>query len=198
MSLCPIHNLLMPCIECKRPDDKHDETLALAKFIVKDAKMFPLKWPEQTLMLADELVMMNLRLIDAQSAAVSAHGRLATEAARSSIAPREMELLEHQANLVGKVARLEEWQRNVEEAEARCCPEDVGFEEWIGVLKKRLEAAPSAIVPKTGTVYLIDGVPHRPCDCDTMKGECPRGAKRQLQTTQLSRCFVPATGVVIV
>ena len=42
-----------------------------------------------------------------------------------------------------ELERLREFQNKIEEAEARCCPEDVGFEEWIGVLKKRL--APSAI-----------------------------------------------------
>lgn len=39
-----------------------------------------------------------------------------------------------------ELARLREFQRNVEEAEARCCPEDVGFEEYIGILTKRLAA----------------------------------------------------------
>lgn len=37
--------------------------------------------------------------------------------------------------------RLREFQRDVEEAEGRCCPEDVGFEEWIGILQKRLAEA---------------------------------------------------------
>lgn len=59
------------------------------------------------------------------------------------------------------------------------------------------EAAVSATVPKTGAVYLVDGKPHRMCDCDPMKGDCPRGNERQLQTTQFSRCLVPAEGVVI-
>jgi hypothetical protein len=34
-------------------------------------------------------------------------------------------------------AELSTHQSALEEAEGRCCPEDVGFEEWIGVLKKR-------------------------------------------------------------
>ena len=42
--------------------------------------------------------------------------------------------------LVNEVIRLREYQGEIEEAEARCCPEDVGFEEWIGVLDKRLAA----------------------------------------------------------
>jgi hypothetical protein len=39
---------------------------------------------------------------------------------------------------------LADLQTKIEEAEARCCPEDVGFEEWIGVLQKRLSTATSA------------------------------------------------------
>jgi hypothetical protein len=34
-------------------------------------------------------------------------------------------------------AELRALQSALEEAEGRCCPEDFGFEEWIGVLKKR-------------------------------------------------------------
>ena len=37
-----------------------------------------------------------------------------------------------------ELERLREFQAKVEEAEARCCPEDVGFEEWIGELERRL------------------------------------------------------------
>jgi hypothetical protein len=37
----------------------------------------------------------------------------------------------------GELERLRAFQSKVEEAEARCCPEDVGFEEWIGILAKR-------------------------------------------------------------
>ena len=42
----------------------------------------------------------------------------------------------------GELESLRVFQRKIEEAEARCCPEDVGFEEYIAALKKRL-AIPS-------------------------------------------------------
>jgi hypothetical protein len=47
-----------------------------------------------------------------------------------------------------RLERAEDHMRRVEEAEARCCPEDVGFEEWIGVLKKRLDEALRASPPE--------------------------------------------------
>jgi hypothetical protein len=47
-----------------------------------------------------------------------------------------------------ELERLREFQSRVEEAEARCCPEDVGFEEWIGILQKRLSTANSATPAK--------------------------------------------------
>lgn len=40
-----------------------------------------------------------------------------------------------------ELERLRDFQRKVEESEANCCPEDVGFEEWIGILTKRLADA---------------------------------------------------------
>lgn len=47
------------------------------------------------------------------------------------------------------------------------------------------------------TIYLVDGKPHRICDCPKLEGKCPRGVERTLQTTQLSQCFVPAPDVLI-
>lgn len=47
------------------------------------------------------------------------------------------------------------------------------------------------------TIYLVDGKPHRICDCPKLEGKCPRGVERSLQTTQLSQCFVPAPDVLI-
>lgn len=54
----------------------------------------------------------------------------------------------------------------------------------------------SAIAPRTDPVYLIDGKPHRECDCPKLEGKCPRGVERALQTTQLSRCLIPAPDVM--
>lgn len=38
-----------------------------------------------------------------------------------------------------ELERLRAYQRTVEESEGRCCPEDVGFEEWIGILTSKLK-----------------------------------------------------------
>lgn len=40
-------------------------------------------------------------------------------------------------------------------------------------------------------VYLVEGKPHRLCDCDPRKEHCARGAKRTLATTEFSRCLIP-------
>jgi hypothetical protein len=62
-------------------------------------------------------------------------------------AKSEIELLvEASAPASSELERLREFQLKTEEAEARCCPEDVGFEEWIGVLSKRRESAPSSVL----------------------------------------------------
>lgn len=44
-----------------------------------------------------------------------------------------------------EVAALREAQTAKEEAEGRCCPEDVGFEEWISVLKQQNAALREAL-----------------------------------------------------
>jgi hypothetical protein len=41
-------------------------------------------------------------------------------------------------------------------------------------------------------VYMIEGKPHRACDCDESSQICPFGIKRELQTCGFVRCFVPA------
>lgn len=46
-------------------------------------------------------------------------------------------------------------------------------------------------------VYLVDGKPHRICDCDTMSQACPRGRKRELQTCGFSQCLMPAPDVLV-
>lgn len=46
-------------------------------------------------------------------------------------------------------------------------------------------------------IMLVNGKPHRLCDCDPHKGECPRGIKRTLATTDFSRCLIPAPDVLI-
>jgi hypothetical protein len=58
-----------------------------------------------------------------------------------------------------RLERAEDHMRRVEEAEARCCPEDVGFEEWIGVLKKRLDEALRASPPEAveREVWAVEG-----------------------------------------
>lgn len=48
-----------------------------------------------------------------------------------------------------------------------------------------------------GAVYLIDGKPHRLCDCDQMSPTCPRGVKRSHQTCGYGQCFVPAPDVLM-
>ena len=45
-------------------------------------------------------------------------------------------------------------------------------------------------------IYMIDGKPHRPCDCDESVEMCPRGVKRALMTCGFARCMVPAPDVI--
>lgn len=52
--------------------------------------------------------------------------------------------------------------------------------------------------PANGPVYLIDGKPHRECDCDTMTNVCAKGrVTRSMQTCGFSRCLIPAPDAVI-
>lgn len=44
-----------------------------------------------------------------------------------------------------RISQLEARVRKYEEDEASVCPEDVGFVEWIGVLKKRAETTEAAL-----------------------------------------------------
>lgn len=46
-------------------------------------------------------------------------------------------------------------------------------------------------------LYIVDGKPHRFCDCSPRAGVCQRGGERQLHTTELSRCLVPSEDVVL-
>lgn len=48
------------------------------------------------------------------------------------------------------------------------------------------------------TVYLIDGKPHRFCDCDPMVQTCAKGGTRPLQTCGFGQCLVPAPDVMLV
>lgn len=46
-------------------------------------------------------------------------------------------------------------------------------------------------------LFLVDGVPHRRCDCDPLKPECRLKRTRTLLTTEFSRCLVAAPEVVV-
>ena len=46
-------------------------------------------------------------------------------------------------------------------------------------------------------VYLIDGKPHRICDCARMSATCPRGVKRPLHTSGFGQCLVPVSDALI-
>lgn len=46
-------------------------------------------------------------------------------------------------------------------------------------------------------VYLIDGKPHRMCDCDESSEACPKGRKRGLMACGFDRCMVPAAEVLV-
>lgn len=47
------------------------------------------------------------------------------------------------------------------------------------------------------TIYMIDGKPHRVCDCQQLEPICPRdGHQRTAQTCGYAGCFVPAPDVV--
>lgn len=50
--------------------------------------------------------------------------------------------------------------------------------------------------PNRYVSYLIDGKPHRVCDCDPHKGPCAKGFERTLLTCELSRCFIPAPDIL--
>lgn len=54
---------------------------------------------------------------------------------------------------------LSAFQRKIEEAEARCCPEDVGFEEWIGVLKRQVGERDVQIATLTAAVNAMNQSP---------------------------------------
>jgi hypothetical protein len=65
-------------------------------------------------------------------------------------------------------------------------------------IKYELEGALGALSAESairtnfhGNVSLIDGIPHRPCDCPKDQGKCARGFPRTLLTTEFSRCMVP-------
>ena len=47
-------------------------------------------------------------------------------------------------------------------------------------------------------VYLIEGKPHRECECDQMGQLCPRGFERSMQTCGFARCLVPVADVATV
>lgn len=60
----------------------------------------------------------------------------------------EFILTAHNASLASLTAEIEElraWQRDVQEREAACCPEDVGFDELIGRLRASLAVAEAKI-----------------------------------------------------
>lgn len=45
--------------------------------------------------------------------------------------------------------------------------------------------------------YLIDGKPHRECDCSANTATCPRGRERTCATAGFNKCFLPALDVLI-
>jgi len=47
-------------------------------------------------------------------------------------------------------------------------------------------------------VFLVDGMPHRRCDCDPHKPECRLKKGRTLLTTEFSSCLVPAPDIVVI
>ena len=47
-------------------------------------------------------------------------------------------------------------------------------------------------------IYMIDGKPHRECDCSFDTSQCPRGNARSLQTAGFNRCLIPADNVLTV
>lgn len=64
---------------------------------------------------------------------------------------------------------------------------------------KALLAAPSAITPLPGTVYLIEGKPHLMCGCDPMSNVCQRtgSGTRKLATFGFSECLIPVNSVLM-
>ncbi len=63
-------------------------------------------------------------------------------------------------------------------------------------LVKKLAAVFARVAKLDGNVYLVGGKPHRLCACDPHKGDCPRGVRRTLATTNFSRCLIPANDVI--
>lgn len=63
----------------------------------------------------------------------------------------------------------------------------------------RAEFAPSAMVPPPGTVYLLEGKPHRICGCDRMSNVCQqtRSGTRKLETCGFSQCLIPVNDVLM-
>jgi hypothetical protein len=72
--------------------------------------------------------------------------------------------------------------------------------DWANALKHVPDApvsSASSNVPPSGPVYLLDGKPHRLCDCDPFKETCRLGRKRTLATAEFNRCLLPAPDVLI-
>jgi hypothetical protein len=59
----------------------------------------------------------------------------------------------------------------------------------VGKCAMPAEAAPPPLY--AGNVFMIDGKPHRTCDCSPSINKCARGLPRTLLTTEFSRCMVP-------
>lgn len=56
-----------------------------------------------------------------------------------------------------------------------------------------VEAGPS---PNRYVTHVLNGVPHKVCDCNAHKGPCKLGRERTLITCELSRCIVPDSVIV--
>lgn len=56
-----------------------------------------------------------------------------------------------------EIERLKQWQMDVEEREASVCPEDVGFEDFIGVLNKRIDQYISQLTAAEQQVAALRG-----------------------------------------
>jgi hypothetical protein len=71
------------------------------------------------------------------------------------------------------------------------CPKNwmIEWPAYSGAATKPAEAAPPPLY--AGNVFLIEGKPHRPCDCSPSINKCARGLPRTLLTTEFSRCMVP-------
>jgi hypothetical protein len=55
----------------------------------------------------------------------------------------------HVTELIRQLTVLKEWQRDVQEREAAVCPEDVGFDEYIGMLERENEHLCKQLVAAT-------------------------------------------------